>query len=77
MLPKFAKSGAPETPIGPRLALRFGDKMGEMFFRKSLDGGTGTLEAVKAQKFVGDELIIWRGLKRKKLMEKGDYRLRP
>lgn len=63
VLPKFAKSGAPETPIRSRLALRFGDKMREMFLREGLDGGTGALEAVKAQEFVGDELIIRRGLK--------------
>jgi len=48
-----------------------------VFFDVGLDAGAGSPQVMETQEFVSDELVVWRGLKREELAEKGGGILGP
>lgn len=77
VLPEFAEAGPAKAAVGAGLLLRLGDQLGKMFFDVGLDAGTCPPQPVKAEEFVGNELVVGRGLKRHKLSEENGSALRP
>lgn len=77
VLPEFAEAGAVEPPVGSRFALGAGDEVGQAALDVGLDGGAGAAQAVKTQEFVGDELVVGRGLQGDELVQEGDGLLGP
>ena len=62
VLPEFAEAGTAEPAEGAGLLLRPGDQIGEVLFGVGFDAGARAAQAVKAEEFVGDELVVWRVL---------------
>jgi hypothetical protein len=77
VLPEFAETGAAKATVGAVFFLRFWDEIRKVLFDISLDTGSGAAQSVEAQEFVGDELIVGRGLEGHKLPQECDGAIGP
>lgn len=69
VLPEIADPGATETPVAAWFSDGSGNKMGKMDFDVGFDAGAGAFEAAESLHLIADKLVIWRILKRQKVLE--------
>lgn len=77
VLPKFTKAGPAEPSVGSWLALGAGDEVGQVGLDVGLDRGARPAQTEEPQEFVGDELVVGRGLQGDELAQKGGGRIGP